>query len=212
MDRVTGENTVGMLKRPRQELFVRNLIDGAKLGISQRQAYINAGYSARGDSADVQASKLVRSPKVRKRMDELVAPAVQKTRVSVESLLAELTTTIADARAAKQHSVVVNALTLSAKLVGLLKDQIEIGRPGEFSGCETPEDVIEMTRQELGEEAAHALAAMTGRAPPLTPAQRLAIMFKDSDDPRASLEFLDEMRAIVEARISETARDVAPAL
>jgi hypothetical protein len=170
------------LKRPRQELFVRNLINGAKKGISQRQAYVQAGYEARGDYADACASRLASSVKVRDRMDELAAPAVRKTRVSVESLLAELSTTIEDARAAKQHSVVVTALTLSAKLVGLLKDQIEVGGPGAFNNASSPEGVIDAVIEDAG------------------------------GDPRQALADLDRMREMLEARISETARDVTPAL
>jgi len=147
------------LKRPRQELFVRNLINGAKKGVTQRQAYIEAGYEARGDYADACASRLASSDKVKARMDEIIRPPLRKSRVTVESLLAELDTTVKDAREAKQHAVVVNALKLMADLLGMLRTQIEVGRVGEFDGL-TPEQVIEQIRDELGEDAAAALAAL----------------------------------------------------
>lgn len=68
---------------------------------------------------------------------------MRRTRVSIESLLNELEQTITDARADGQHSVVIGALTLSAKLVGLLRDKIEIGGPGSFGPCETVAQVVE---------------------------------------------------------------------
>jgi hypothetical protein len=118
------------------------IIEAAKRGLPQTWAYEKAGYQADGHSAEVNASRLLNYAEIKARIAELGAPAVRKTRVSIESLLNELEMTINDARGDGQHSVVVNALTLSAKLVGLLRDRVEIGGAGAFDACESTEQVV----------------------------------------------------------------------
>ena len=130
------------MKNPRHELFAQRIATSAKNGLSQGQCYETSGFKTEGRSADACAARLLTVAKVRDRISELVEPAVRKTRVSIESLLDELETTIADARVTKQHSVVIQALTLSAKLVGLLRERVEIGGVGEFSRCESPDDLM----------------------------------------------------------------------
>jgi hypothetical protein len=129
------------LKLPRREQFAQNVAKSPKTGSSLAECYVKAGYAARNHSAEQLGSQLLKNIEVRNRVDEILRPAVAKTRVTVESLIAELETTIGDARAAKQHTVVVNALGLSAKLVGLLRDKIEVGAPGAFDQATTVEDV-----------------------------------------------------------------------
>ena len=133
-----------MLKNQRRETFCRMIIEAAKRGLPQTWAYEKAGYHADGHSAEVNASRLLNYAEIKSRLAELGQPAVRRTRVSVESLLNELETTINDARSDGQHSVVVNALTLSAKLVGLLRDRVEVGGVGSFDGCETVEQAIDL--------------------------------------------------------------------
>jgi len=48
-----------------------------------------------------------------------------------------LETTIHHARADGQHGPAVAALTLSAKLVGLLKDRLEVTNASPFAGLDT---------------------------------------------------------------------------
>lgn len=134
------------------------IIEAAKRGLPQTWAYEKAGYQADGHSAEVNASRLLNYAELKARIAELGAPAVRKTRVSIESLLNELETTINDARGDGQHSVVVNALTLSAKLVGLLRDRVEIGGVGAFDACESAEQVI--TQLLSDQSASEALASL----------------------------------------------------
>ncbi|MEH2546794.1 hypothetical protein V1283_003439 [Bradyrhizobium sp. AZCC 2262] len=133
---------MAILKRPRREKFAQNIIKGLKAGGSYTDAYLQAGYRGDGHTAEVGASRLMSQDEIRNRIDELTRPAVRKVGVTVASLLAELATTIEDARRAKQHGTVVAALTLSAKLVGLLKDQVEVGGPGSFDRPSTIEEMI----------------------------------------------------------------------
>jgi hypothetical protein len=123
-----------------------------KTGLSQGECYTQAGFKTGGRSAD--ASRLLTEANVRDRISEILAPAVRKTRVSVETLLAELETTITDARQDGQHSVVIAALALSAKLVGLLRDKIEgRGGKGTYAGLEDDDAIAERMLDDFGSVA-----------------------------------------------------------
>jgi hypothetical protein len=139
------------LKNLRRELFAQNVVKNARNGLNLTEAYRASGYKGTGHTAEACASRLLSFDEVKMRIDELARPAVRKTRVSIESLLDELEVTIQDARADGQHSVVVGALTLSAKLVGLLRDRIEVGSPGEYRDCQTPEDAIDALIERCGD-------------------------------------------------------------
>jgi hypothetical protein len=145
------------LRPHRREVFAHMAIKAAKTGKPQSWAYKQSGYNTDGNSAEAAASRLLSDVKVQMRIDELTRPAVKKTGVSVESLLLQLDETIADARKAKQHSVVVQCLSLSAKLVGLLRDRVEVGSPGDFDHLDAA-GAIEQVRLDHGEEAAKHLA------------------------------------------------------
>lgn len=138
------------LRYPRREAFAQNMARSAKTGKSWRQCYADSGYTGQGHVADVGASRLMTCDDVRSRIDEIMMPVVKKARVSIETLLDQLDTTITEARAEKQHSVVVSALVVSAKLVGLLRTQIEVGSPGDFDGCQTTEEIYDKALDELG--------------------------------------------------------------
>lgn len=182
------------LKRHRQELFAQAIVKGAKDGVTQRAAYVAAGYKSQGDAIDINASRLIRSDKVQQRMDELTRPAIRKARVSVESLLNELDTTVRDARAAKQHSVVVTALGMMARLVGLLRTELVVGSPSEFRDCETPQHVYDQVCADLGENAAKAMKLLA---------------LADDGDPGEALALLDELRARLEDRAAAEALPIA---
>lgn len=60
-----------MALTPKQEKYVQGLV----AGLSQRQAYIGAGYSSKNKTdnyLDVEASKLFKNPKVHQRYNELM--------------------------------------------------------------------------------------------------------------------------------------------
>jgi hypothetical protein len=167
------------LRNQRRELFCQNVVKNAKNGMNLTEAYRASGYRGEGHVAEVGGSRLMSNVEVRMRVNELTRPAVAKARITVESLLAELETTIVDARGAKQHSVVVRSLELAAKLVGLLRDRVEVGSPSEFAGLETSEQIYRAIVDEVFD-----------------------------GDPGAALAALDEMRVGIEACAADRARDV----
>jgi phage terminase small subunit len=70
---------------PLQQKFVNNLLKG----MDQKNAYIKAGYKARGNSAESKASRLVRNGKVKAVYDKLRARAEKKAEVSRTRILEE---------------------------------------------------------------------------------------------------------------------------
>jgi len=146
------------LRNIKHETFAQHIAKSPKTGFSQGECYTLSGFRTGGRSADACAARLLTDANIQARISEIVAPAVKKSRVSVESLLSELETTIADAREAKQHAVVVNALGLSARLCGMLRDRLEIGGVGEFDNVQTVADVGDAMLREM--DAATALEAI----------------------------------------------------
>jgi hypothetical protein len=161
-------------------MFCQNLVRNAKHGMNLTRAYIASGYEGRGHVAESGGSRLMSYVEIQMRVDELARPAVRKAQITIESLLGELETTIADAREAKQHSVVVRSLELAAKLVGLLKDRVEVGRPGEFDDCSSPQEVIDRLLEQHG------------------------------TDPRAMVSGLRAMMDSIETRVAKMAAEAAP--
>jgi|SRR5882672_186907 len=167
------------LLNQRRETFCRKIIEAAKRGLPQTWAYEQSGYKGTGHTAEMAASRLMSFDEIRTRIAELGAPAVRKTRVSIESLLNELETTIADARTAKQHGVVIQALTLSAKLVGLLRERIEVGTPQDYAALQG-DDIVSYWLENMAEEPADALAILDAmRAGLLDKMARGAVLVDD---------------------------------
>jgi len=186
------------------------MIQGARYGWSQAEIYQRSGYTCDKASAAMAASRLIKNDQIRQRLAELNAPAVRKSRVTVESLLGELEQTIAEARQAKQFSAVNGSLALMGKLTGLLRDKIEVGSISDFDGLSTPEEVVERVRAELGDEAAELLEASVGLPPP-TPDQIIDRLIKDAGGSAAMLiDQLRELIGMVESRAAERAIPIAP--
>jgi hypothetical protein len=171
------------LRNAKHETFCRSLVKNARNGMNQRAAYIAAGYAARGDSADACASRLLSSAKVRHRMHELVTPPTQKARVSLLNVLAELQTTLRDAREDRAHGAVVSALALVTKIHEMVRSE---GDGGAFDQAMSAEDVASVLLDQydgdlpaalatLDEMKELAIAAAGNRAKPVAPASRRPI-------------------------------------
>src|SRR5438309_11570513 len=104
------------IKNQRHELFASLIFKSPKTGMSNRDCYHAAGYRTTDDSADASCARLLASARIQERISELRAPVVRKSRVTVESLLAELDATVSAARDAKQFSAVNGALSLIDKI------------------------------------------------------------------------------------------------
>jgi hypothetical protein len=149
--------------RPRQEAFARNIVKSVKDGTSIARAYEQSGYRTSGHASEAAASRLLKDVEVQRRIDELSRRAVQKSGVTIEKLLSELSRTIDDARSEKQNNVVVKALELSAKLVGLLREKVDVNV--EYGG--TREEIFGRLEERYGSDIANLLReALTEPANP----------------------------------------------
>ncbi|UCI23509.1 terminase small subunit [Mesorhizobium sp. B2-8-5] len=106
----------------RQERFCLWLAEG----LPQSRAYVEAGYSARGNAAEVSASQLLRNPKVAARLAELQAGAARRSEITVDELVAELESMRKLAMACKNPAAGVAAVMGKAKLLGLIVDKAEV--------------------------------------------------------------------------------------
>jgi hypothetical protein len=132
------------LRNPRHEQFAQLIVQAPKRGLSNAECYRQAGYRvAAGPACDVSASRLLSSDKVQARISELVEPTVKKTRATVDTLAEQLDAVFAGASGDRQWGAASNAAGLKAKLLGFMREKIEIGSAGEFDQCRTTEEVIE---------------------------------------------------------------------
>jgi phage terminase small subunit len=144
------------LTNPRHERFAREYL---KCGVASK-AYIAAGYQPSTRNAlDASASQLLRTPKVQGLLQQYRARAMKRSDITVETLLADLETDRALAHCEGQGSAAVQATMAKARLLGLIVDRKETGKPGEFEGLQTVDDVITAVRTEFGDKTADALAS-----------------------------------------------------
>lgn len=105
------------LDNPKHERFAQGLAKGQ----SQAEAYAEAGYAA----SEPHASRLASNGKVQTRVAELQERGALRTEVTLESLIREANEIQTAAKADKQHSAAIAALTAKAKLAGLWVDRTE---------------------------------------------------------------------------------------
>jgi crotonobetainyl-CoA:carnitine CoA-transferase CaiB-like acyl-CoA transferase len=131
------------LRNPRHEKFVQGLLEGK----SALDAYEDAGYRA----DDANSSRLRSNPKVQERLAELQAEIASETKVTTESLIAELEYARGRADSLEQLSAAVRAIESKAKLSGLLveRKQVEIGGPGSFDHLNTGEEIFAAVVDEI---------------------------------------------------------------
>jgi hypothetical protein len=183
------------LKNPRHETFAQMLVEGQKRGWTQGACYSRAGYNAEGSVADTNASRLLRNAQngIAARVQEIVGRGARKAAVTVESLINQFDQVFDGAIDDKQFGAAGSAATVKAKLTGFLRDKLEVGRPGEFSDCETLEDVADRMMGELG-GVQETLAALDEL--------RALVLAKASDQAVIVIEQPPQPRAGAETRLA----------
>jgi hypothetical protein len=131
------------LKNQRWELFVRNLIEGAKHGWPASQAYIRSGYKADDATARANASRLLAKDSIRMRLAELTAPATKKTRATVDTLAQQFDAVFDGAMSNAQFGAAGAAAAAKSKLLGFMRDRLEVGGVGAFDNCQTMPELVE---------------------------------------------------------------------
>ena len=146
------------LKNLKRETFCQMIFEGTRFGWTQGVCYSKAGYRSTGHAAETCGSRLLKNADIQARLAELGAPAVKKTRATIDTLIEQLDQVFNGATEDKQHGAAGSAVTTKAKLLGYLRDRVEIGGVGEFDGCETPEQVVDKIL--VGQDAADVLAGL----------------------------------------------------
>jgi len=85
---------------------------------------------------------------------------LKRSDISVDSLLNDLAEDRQMARKLGQPSAAMKGTELIAKLVGLLIERKESGKPGEFDGLETVADVLAKAAKDLGPDVAASLGLL----------------------------------------------------
>ena len=144
------------LKKPRWEAFAQAIVIGIANGhdkpYSQGRAYQAAGFYAKGMSAEVNASRLLKKAKpIFDRVRELQAIAATKATETPEKIAGELNEILAEARADKAHSAAVSAALGKAKVLGLEPpSRTELGKPGDFSNAKSVSDIGRLLLAQVG--------------------------------------------------------------
>jgi hypothetical protein len=132
------------LPNVRHEKFVQALFAGK----SATEAYTPAGYKPhQGNSSRLRWYEMVQS-----RLQELQGAAAKATKVTVESICAELDQASAVAKERGQAQALVSVATMRAKLNGLLTERIEVGAPGAFDGLTSTAAIVDEVLERLIEQ------------------------------------------------------------
>jgi hypothetical protein len=149
------------LKNQRHELFCRNLVEGAQRGWSASEAYIRSGYKADAAAARANASRLLTKDSVKTRLAELAAPTVKKTRATIDTLAEQFDAVFDGAMGSAQFGAAGSAAAAKSKLLGFMRDRLEVGSVGSFDACETMPQLVEaLLADQSATEALETLDAM----------------------------------------------------
>jgi len=132
------------LDNPRHEAFAQELFRGLTEGRTRAECYSRAGYTKNPNSASADSARLLNaSQHIIERVRELQEQAAASADVTVQTILAELEEARRMSREQKQGSAMTAASMGKAKIVGLDVHRVEQGRPGDFSGLRSKEDLAE---------------------------------------------------------------------
>ena len=107
---------------PRQQRFVELYLSG----LPASQAYRQAGYTATGNAAEVNAARLLRNAQVAAE----IGRAAERQELTVDWVLGRLKAEAVDRGEGSSHSARVRAIELLGKRLRLFPDQHELGGPG----------------------------------------------------------------------------------
>jgi hypothetical protein len=195
------------LRNQKHENFAQLTVRGAAQGLSQAQIYQMAGYGAEGHAAAMAASRLMKKDDVRARIAELTAPAERKTRTTVDTLAAQLDAVFDGASGDRQWGAAGSAAALKAKLLGFMREKIEVGGVGAFAPS-TVDEVMESVGRELGPEAQAVFLWMFDSNDDELPIDKLAAFMLTSMTMDQALARLDQLREALLNAASDDAKVV----
>ena len=154
------------MKNLRNEMFVRAYVrlhlEGIPAGHimkAYKEAYPHA---ERIESIYAASSRLFNKPHIQKRIQEVNKRMITRADITEDRLLGKYEETYDLAKEQGKTADMVSATTAQAKLVGLLRDRLEAGAPGDFDNMENVSDVLAAVEKQAGPKAALALANALG--------------------------------------------------
>jgi hypothetical protein len=111
------------------------------------------------------SARLHRKPHIQQRIREVTKSMLTRMDITEERILGQYQDAYDLAAQQGKTADMISASTAQAKLVGLLRDRIEAGAPGDFDKLENVSDVLAALEKQAGPEAALGLAKVLGLAP-----------------------------------------------
>lgn len=108
------------------------------------------------------ASRLFKRPDIQERIQQVTKRLITRMDITEERILTQYDEAYQLAKAQGKSADMVSASTAQAKLVGLLRDRIEAGAPGDFDNMENVSEVLNAVAKQVGPQAALALAQSLG--------------------------------------------------
>ncbi len=118
-----------ILKNPRHEKFAREYVKTGVGAEAYRRVYPRAHPMS---TARVCASQLLTKPNIASRTVELRQAMAKRADITEDKILTDYQWAINQAKQDAKPDSVTAAATAQAKLVGLLRDRTEVGKPGDF--------------------------------------------------------------------------------
>ena len=146
----------GLMLTPKQERFCHAYLEHGNASEAYRQSY-NAG-AMKPETVNRKASEVLSNGKVTARLEELRAPVVEATRITLEGHLYTLAELRNEARDIGQLSAAINAEIARGKVAGLYVDRQEItGKGGGPVELSTPK--VDLSRLDVAELEQYAALA-----------------------------------------------------
>lgn len=169
-----------MLKNIRHERFVMEYF--ANGGNAQAAYMVAYPWVTDKRKATNCAFNLVHcNKKIARRMQELRETMARRTEITVEKILEDYQEALDLAKKQEKPGEIVNAATAQAKLVGLMRERVETGGPGDFENMDDISEILAAVSDEVSPEAALAL----GKA--LEATQEADSSFDDIEAPSDSI-------------------------
>ena len=150
---------MGILKSPRHEKFAREYVKTGIGAEAYRRVYPRANPVS---TARVCASQLLTKPNIARRAVELKQAMAKRAHITEDKILTDYEEALQLAKAQAKPNAIIKAATAQAKLVGLLKDRIETKNVNDFENLKSIDDILQKVADEVGPEAAAALAKAFG--------------------------------------------------
>lgn len=107
---------------PQQECFVHEYL----IDLNASAAYSRAGYAAKGNSIAVNASKLLRVPKVQQAVQKAMDERAQRMRIDGDQVLANIARITETAEKARDFSAALKGNELIGKHLELFTDKVKM--------------------------------------------------------------------------------------